>query len=568
MRILQTHVDWIEYEPLEKEIKSAEEVEKKKHRMENTLVLFVSAERGDNEDLVKQSVDEVKDFLGKLKCNKLLIYPFAHLSSDLAKPADALDVLKLMESHAKKLDIDTYRAPFGWNKKMSLSIKGHPLAEQSRHYSLREEVKKELSKPAKKEREQLSEHAMMSRIQRSDFTGLPETDHRIIGEKLDLFSFQEPSPGMVYWHDKGIKIRNILMDFIRSELAKRNYIEVSTPALANTVLWRVSGHWDHYQDNMFLTNLGEDEFGLKPMNCPSTFMIFKSKKWSYKELPLRVADFDQLFRNELSGVASGLFRVKILTQDDAHIFVTEDQIESEIKEQIDLMVKMYGIFNLNYKLKISTMPDDHMGTEEQWNNATDILKKVVKEKGIKPEIKEKEGAFYGPKIDVDIKDSMGRDWQCATIQLDFQMPKRFKLIYIGPDGKEHTPTVIHRVIYGSLERFIGIITEHYQGKFPLWLSPVQVRVISISDENRNYAEGVLKSLREHGIRAEADLDSKTLEYKIRDAQMQKLPFMVIVGGKEEIAKTIAVRSREGKVEYNIKLNDFVERIKEDSKNFK
>ena len=210
MRILQTHVDWIEYEPLEKEIKSAEEVEKKKHRMENTLVLFVSAERGDNEDLVKQSVDEVKDFLGKLKCNKLLIYPFAHLSSDLAKPADALDVLKLMESHAKKLDIDTYRAPFGWNKKMSLSIKGHPLAEQSRHYSLREEVKKELSKPAKKEREQLSEHAMMSRIQRSDFTGLPETDHRIIGEKLDLFSFQEPSPGMVYWHDKGIKIRNIL----------------------------------------------------------------------------------------------------------------------------------------------------------------------------------------------------------------------------------------------------------------------------------------------------------------------------------------------------------------------
>ena len=523
MRILQTHCDFIEYEPIKKEIRTAEDTEKKMHRFENGVVIFISVEVNDDDNTVKKSVSDLKDSLRNLKVNKVLIYPFAHLSTNLAKPDDALRILKNLESLMKKAGIEVERAPFGWNKSFQIKVKGHPLAEQSKFYS--NEIVKFQEKNKITVERALSENEMLARIKRSDFTGLPETDHRIIAERLDLFSFQEPSPGMVYWHNKGMKLRNILVDFIRAELAKRNYIEISTPSLANTILWRVSGHWDHYKDNMFLTKLGDDEFGLKPMNCPSTFLFYKTRSWSYKDLPLRISDFDQLYRNELSGVASGLFRVKILTQDDAHIFVAENQIESEIEEQLDLMKKFYGIFGLSYKVKISTMPDDHIGAKEQWENATKILIKVVKEQGLKAEIKEKEGAFYGPKIDVDIKDSMGREWQCATVQLDFQMPERFKLNYVGEDGKEHTPIVIHRVIYGSLERFIGILIEHYQGKFPIWLSPVQAIVLPISDGNLKYAEKIFHELLESGIRVEIDRGSKTLEYKIREAQLQKIHYL-------------------------------------------
>ncbi|MBI2084270.1 MAG: threonine--tRNA ligase [Candidatus Aenigmarchaeota archaeon] len=442
---------------------------------------------------------------------------------------------------------------------MHIKVKGHPLAETAKIYSKKEEKFGKV-----KHEENLSEHAMMARIKRSDFAGLPETDHRIIGEKLDLFSFQEPSPGMVYWHDKGLKLRNILIDFIRNELSKRNYIEISAPALANTVLWRVSGHWDHYKDNMFITKLGNEEFGLKPMNCPSTFLFYKSKKWSYKDFPLRISDFDVLYRNELSGVASGLFRVKSLTQDDAHIFVTEDQIEGEMHEQIELMKKFYGIFDLKYTVKISTMPEEHMGTKEQWDKAVDILVKVAKKNGIKAEIKEKEGAFYGPKIDVDIKDSMGREWQCATIQLDFQMPGRFQLTYTGEDGKEHTPIVIHRVIYGSLERFIGILIEHYQGKFPVWLAPVQVAVLSLSEQNENYARSVEKELLESGIRVVGDYESNTIGYKIRNVQLQKIPYSLVIGKKEEESKTISVRSNyDGGEKQGVRLGDFVKQVQDE-----
>jgi threonyl-tRNA synthetase len=375
------------------------------------------------------------------------------------------------------------------------------------------------------------------------------------------------SPGMVYWHDKGVTLRNLLMEFIRGELKKNNYLEISTPALANTILWRVSGHWDHYKDNMFLTYLGEDEFGLKPMNCPSTFLFYKTRRWSFRDLPLRVADFDQLYRNELSGVASGLFRVKVLTQDDAHIFVMEEQVEDEIKGLVDLMAKMYGVFKLEFKLRISTMPDDHIGTKEQWDGATDILKRVVLAKGLAFEVKEKEGAFYGPKIDVDIKDSLGREWQCCTIQLDFQMPKRFRLTYVGSDGKDHTPIVIHRTIYGTLERFIGIITEHFQGKFPVWVSPVQVRVLPVSDDNKGYAGEVVARLRDAGIRVEPDFDSGTVGGKIRNAQLQKIPYMLIIGGKEQEAGTISVRARDGEVRYGVKMDEFLVELKKKIETF-
>lgn len=577
MRILQQHLDFIEYEPKEKEISAAEDAEKKLHRYEEIVVLFTSVEKGDDEEVARIAIQGTQDFLKKLKVNKIIIYPYAHLSQDLARPKDALEVLKTMERLAKDAGIETYRSPFGWNKAFQIKVKGHPLAEQSRFYSKRPQAQvmpsgqvqqpqaAVTSAPAERvsvdRKAELTDDQLLARIKKSDFSGLPETDHRVIGERLDLFSFQEPSPGMVYWHDKGWTLRNILVDFIRKELRSRGYMEISNPTLANTVLWRVSGHSEHYKDNMFLTKLGDEEMGLKPMNCPSSFLVYRSRKWSFRDLPVRYAIFDPLFRNELSGVTSGLFRVKILTQDDAHIIATEEQAEAEVAGILDLMAKMYGAFRLEFKLKISTRPDESMGSDEEWERATNTLIRVVKAAGLPYEIKEKEGNFYAPKIDVDIKDSLGREWQCATAQLDLQMPKRFRLSYTGSDGKEHTPVVIHRTIYGSLERFIGILIEHYQGRFPLWLSPVQVRVLPISDETEQYAREVLERLKREGVRAEGDFQSGTIGGKVRDAQLQKIPYMVVVGSKEKESGTVAVRTREGDVRYGVPMEKFLEEFK-------
>ncbi|MDE1851021.1 MAG: threonine--tRNA ligase [Candidatus Micrarchaeota archaeon] len=569
MKILQQHVDFIEYEPIAKEIKSAEEAEKKKVRYDDVVVLFTSIEKGDTRETAKAAIDDVQKFLKNLGKSTIVIYPFAHLSSDLAKPSDALAVLDAMESDAKALGINVHRSPFGWNKQYSLRIKSHPLAEQSRSYSAagKSEKKNTVREEAENEPiDKLSSDELFARIQKSDFSGLPETDHRIIGEKLNLFSFQEVSPGMVYWHNNGIVLFNTLKSFLRSELGKRGYIEISTPTLANTTLWRVSGHSEHYRENMFLTKLGKEEFGMKPMNCPSTFLVYRSRKWSYKDLPVKMSIFDPVFRNELSGVASGLFRVKMLTQDDAHIFTTKDGAKAEIAAILELMTSVYKVFGVTHKVRLSTMPDEHMGSEEEWGEATKMLKDALDSEGIKYTVMEKDGAFYGPKIDVDIKDSLGREWQCGTIQADMQMPKKFRLSYTGEDGKEHTPVVLHRAILGSLERFIGIIIEHYQGKFPTWLAPVQVRVMSISEGANAYAEAVFEKLRGASIRTEADISDKTLEYKIRDAQLMKVPYMLIVGSKEVEANTVAVRARSGGQKFGVKIEDFIEKMKAEVEN--
>jgi threonyl-tRNA synthetase len=565
VKILQLHVDFIEYKPVKKEIQGAEEAKTEAVKQEDLVVLLTAVESGDDAGLAKKAISETKDFLGKLGTKRIMIYPFAHLSQDLARPADALPILREMESEAKRAGLDVSRAPFGWNKALQLKVKGHPLAEMSRSYS--NEQGKPTVAPARQRRE-VTESEAVSKLRRSDFGGLPETDHRTIGQRQDLFSLQEVSPGMVYWHDKGLKLWNIIEGFIRSELSKRGYIEVSSPALANTALWKVSGHSEHYRDNMFLTSLGDEELGMKPMNCPSHFLIYKTRRWSFRELPVRYSTFDPLYRNELSGVASGLFRVKVLTQDDAHIIAMEDQAEKELADMLDLMVKVYGVFGLEYKAKISTRPDDSMGTDEEWERATNTLIRVVKAKGWAYEIKDKEGNFYSPKIDVDIRDSLGREWQCGTFQFDLQMPKRFKLSYTGPDGKEHIPVVLHRTILGSMERFIGIMLEHYKGALPVWLSPVQVRVIPLSDEHRGYAEKILQSLVEAGIRAEGDLASGTMGAKIRDAQLLKIPYMLVVGKKEEEAKAVAVRTRGGEQRFGVQLGDFVSEVKEKVASFK
>jgi threonyl-tRNA synthetase len=564
LKILQMHVDFIEYRPVKKEISGAEESETKAVREDDVVVLFTAVELGDDAELAKKAVAETKEFLGKLGTKRVLIYPFAHLSQSLARPRDALPVLLEMEKEAKAAGLVTMRAPFGWTKSLQVKVKGHPLAEMSRSYSKEGAVALE---PKPKRRRELSDEEAMSKLKKSNFANLPETDHRVIGERLDLFSFQEVSPGMVYWHDKGLRLRNVLVDFLRHELRARGYQEVSSPALANTALWRVSGHSDHYKDNMFVTSLGDEEMGLKPMNCPSTFLVYKTRRWSFRDLPVRYAIFDPLYRNELSGVASGLFRVKALQQDDAHIIATEEQAPAELAGMLELMERVYGVFKLEYKVKISTRPDESMGSEEEWERATEALTGAVRAKGWKYEVKEKEGNFYAPKIDVDIRDSLGREWQCATFQLDLQMPKRFRLAYTGSDGMEHTPVVLHRTILGSLERFIGIMLEHYKGALPVWLSPVQARVIPLSDENREYAAGVLKSLGEGGVRAEGDFDTGTISAKVRNAQLQKIPYMLVVGKKEEDAGTVAVRTRSGEQTFGVKLDAFVDKVKAEAAAF-
>jgi len=565
MKILQMHADFVEYTPVKKEIAKAEDIKPKTVREDEIVVLFTAFEQGDDSELVKKAVDESKEFLAKLGTKRVMLYPFAHLSQNLAAPDTALRLVIEMEKEAKGAGLDVHRAPFGWTKALQVKVKGHPLAEMSRSYAHAAAQPQSLSSKPKRE---LSEAAAMARLKRSDFVNLPDTDHRVIGERLDLFSFQEVSPGMVYLHDKGFRLRNILVDFLRTELLKGGYQEVSTPSLANTALWQVSGHSAHYKDNMFLTALGDEEMGLKPMNCPSHFLIYKTRKWSFRELPVRYATFDPLFRNELSGVASGLFRVKSLSQDDAHIIAMEEQAEGELSMMLDLMERVYKVFGLSFKAKISTRPDDSMGSDEEWKRATDTLVRVVKARGWKYEIKDKEGNFYSPKIDVDIQDSLGREWQCGTFQLDLQMPKRFKLAYTGSDGKEHTPVVLHRTILGSLERFIGIMLEHYGGTLPVWLSPVQARVIPLSDEHIEYARGVLASLGEGGVRAEGDFASGTMGSKIRDAQLQKIPYMLVVGKKEESSGTIAVRTRKGEQQLGVKVGDFVARVKDEAAAFR
>ena len=564
MKILQMHADFIEYTPVKKEIKSAEEIEPKTVREEDIVVLFTAYEQGDDSDLAKKAVAETKEFLGKLGTKRVLLYPFAHLSQSLASPSEALRLLLEMEKEATDAGLEVHRAPFGWTKALQIKVKGHPLAEMSRSYAHGAQAQP----AAVKHRKELTAEAAMARLRRSDFVNLPETDHRVIGERLDLFSFQEVSPGMVYWHDKGLKLRNILIEFLRTELYRGGYQEVSTPSLANTALWMVSGHSEHYKDNMFLTSLGDEEMGMKPMNCPSTFLVYRSRKWSFRELPVRYATFDPLYRNELSGVASGLLRVKVLTQDDAHIIATEEQAEGELAKMLDLMERVYKVFGLEYKVKISTRPDDSMGSEEEWKRATDTLVRVVKSRGWKYEIKDKEGNFYSPKIDVDIRDSLGREWQCGTFQLDLQMPKRFRLAYTGSDGKEHVPVVLHRTILGSLERFMGVMLEHYKGALPVWLSPVQTRVIPLSDDHIKYAQGVLTALTAGGVRAEGDFDSGTMGAKIRNAQLQKIPYMLVVGRKEEDSGTVAVRTRSGEQKFGVKVDEFVAQVRADTAAFR
>ncbi|ADH61240.1 threonyl-tRNA synthetase [Thermoanaerobacter mathranii subsp. mathranii str. A3] len=385
-------------------------------------------------------------------------------------------------------------------------------------------------------------------------------DHRKLGKELDLFSIHPEGPGFPFFHPKGMIIRNILEDFWRKEHMKHGYQEIKTPIILNEELWRRSGHWDHYKENMYFTEIDGETYAIKPMNCPGAMLVYKSTMHSYRDLPLRLCELGLVHRHELSGVLHGLMRVRSFTQDDAHLFMTPEQVEDEILGVINLVDYFYKIFGFEYFVELSTRPENSMGSDEDWELATNALISALNRVNLPYKVNEGDGAFYGPKIDFHLKDSIGRTWQCGTIQLDFQMPERFELEYIGPDGEKHRPIMLHRVIYGSIERFIGILTEHFAGAFPTWLAPVQVRVLPISDKHYAYAQNVYGRLLENDIRAELDDRNEKVGYKIREAQLQKIPYMLIVGDKEVEQGTVSLRSRREGDLGAISLSEFIEKI--------
>ena len=390
-------------------------------------------------------------------------------------------------------------------------------------------------------------------------------DHRKLGKELGLFMIREEGPGFPFFLPKGMVLKNTLLDYWRDLHRKNGYVEVSTPIILSRHLWENSGHWDHYKDNMYTTVIDDADFAVKPMNCPGGMLVYKSEPHSYKDLPLRVGELGLVHRHEKSGQLHGLMRVRCFTQDDAHIFMTQDQIRQEIKGVAKLIDEVYNLFGFKYHVELSTRPEDSMGSDEDWEIATDGLRGALEDLGLDYVVNEGDGAFYGPKIDFHLEDSIGRTWQCGTIQLDMQMPQRFDLEYTGADGEKHRPVMIHRVAFGSVERFIGILIEHFAGAFPTWLSPVQVKVLPISDKYMEYANTVLAQLNDAGIRAEIDTRAEKIGYKIREARLQKIPYMLVVGAKEEEEKVVSVRSRfkgdEGQKDLQAFIADILEEIR-------
>jgi threonyl-tRNA synthetase len=382
-------------------------------------------------------------------------------------------------------------------------------------------------------------------------------DHRKIGKEMELFSIHEEAPGMPFFHHKGTFVWNTLVEFMRGKMRKLGYQENKTPIILNKSLWLQSGHWDHYKENMYFTKIDEGDYAVKPMNCPGNLLVYKSRSHSYRELPIKAGEFGLVHRHELSGVLSGLFRVRAFTQDDAHVFCMEEQLQEQIIELINLVDEVYKTFGFEYHCELSTMPEKAMGSKEIWDKAESILKDALEKKKMKFKINPGDGAFYGPKIDYHLKDAIGRTWQCGTIQLDFSMPEKFDLTYEGSDGSKHRPVMLHRAIYGSIERFLGILIEHYAGKFPMWISPVQARVLTITDRQNKYAETVVDELKNAGLRVEIDTRAITMNKKIREAQLAKVNYILVVGDKELESKTINIRTRDNKVLGAQKIDTFI-----------
>ena len=561
MKILSLHCDYIKFQAKKKAIKDAEKASEKEIQVKEPLVILTAVEKNDEKNIKEISeklTKEIKDIAKQVNAKNIVLYPYAHLSKNLASPQKALEILKATEKLLTK-EFKVTRAPFGFYKSFELRCKGHPLSELSREITIEKEAEEKYNSG------QLLREISKTRLDREK---LKENDHRIIAQQLKLFSFSETAPGMVFWHPKGLIIRNELIDFWREEHEKAGYQEISTPMILDKRLWQISGHWEKYRENIFLTEYDKRTFAVKPMNCPGGILVYKSELRSYKDFPLRISELGIVHRQELSGVLGGIFRVIQFIQDDAHIYCTEEQLEEEINHVIELVNKIYSTFSFKYSIELSTRPEKRIGEDKIWEKAELALENVLKKRNIKFKTNKGEGAFYGPKIDFHIQDSLGRKWQCGTIQIDFSMPERFDLTYEGKDGKKHKPVMIHRAIYGSLERFIGILLENFSGKLPLWLNPNQVKIITVNNRNNKFSEEIFRRLKNENIRVELDSRNETISRKVRDAQLEKFNYMVTIGDKEESSKKLAVRTRGGEVKFDIDINNFIREIKEDIKSRK
>ncbi len=566
MKILSLHCDYIKFKALKKALKEPEELteEKKKEKeVKDPLVILTAVEKQDetNLNVLEQYVQEILSLAKQVNATNIVLYPYAHLSPSLSNPSFALKTMQNAEQElSKNKKFKITRAPFGYYKEFELKCKGHPLSELSRTIGTAETTELKAAKSISKE-EPIDYMQLLKEISKSklDTSKLKENDHRIIGKQMDLFSFSETAPGMVFWHNNGLIIRNKLIEFWREEHRKAGYQEISTPQILDKKLWLISGHWEKYKDNIFLTEYEGRTFAVKPMNCPGGILIYKNSSKSYKDLPLRMAELGVVHRQELSGVLGGLFRVIQFTQDDAHIFCTEPQLEQEIVNIMELIDNFYNkVFRFEYYIELSTRPEKRIGDEKLWDKAEKILEDILKKKKIKYKLNKGDGAFYGPKIDFHIKDSLSRTWQLATIQLDFAMPERFDLNYRDENNEQKRPIMLHRVIYGSLERFIGILLEHTSGRLPLWLAPKQIRVINFTDRNSKACEKLKQELYELGFRVDLDLTSEPLQGKIKQAELEKIYYIITIGDREEKDGTLAVR-------YNnkvtpIKKQDFLKQV--------
>ncbi|MCX6747117.1 MAG: threonine--tRNA ligase [Candidatus Pacearchaeota archaeon] len=567
MKILLLHVDHIKFKPLKKALKKVEPLsdeEKKEKYVKEALVVLTAVEKSDKDikKVVEKLVENVKDVASQVKAKTIVLYPYAHLSSELSDPELAMNVLIEAEKELKKSFV-VVRAPFGYYKEFELKVKGHPLSELSR------EIKVEGTGKEKSEEKYDATH-LLNEISKAklDTSKLKLNDHRILGQQMDLFSFTDVAPGMVFWHNNGLIIKNELINFWREMHREHGYQEISTPQIMDKKLWQVSGHWEKYKDNNFLTEYEKRAFLVKPMNCPGGMLVYKTRPRSYRELPMRVGELGVVHRVELSGVLAGLFRVIQFTQDDAHIFCSEEQLEDEIFEIMELIDLFYKKFNLEFDhIELSTRPEKRIGSDEIWEKSEILLEKALKKRRIKYKINKGEGAFYGPKIDFHVKDSLERTWQLSTIQLDFSMPERFGLEYMDKDNKRKRPVMLHRVIYGSLERFIGILLEHTNGRLPTWLAPIQVRVLSFTDRNVDYAKKIVKKFKDEmpNLRIDSDFRQTTVPAKVKDAEIMRVPYIIVVGDKEEKSKKLAVRVRGSQKIEIVDVEKFIERIKEEIK---
>jgi threonyl-tRNA synthetase len=560
MKILSLHCDYIKFKPLKKALKNPEELSeerKKEIEVKEPLVILTAVEKSDSMDSVKELVRNIEEISAQVNDKKIVLYPYAHLSSNLGNPELAMKILEEAEKELKKKKFEVVRAPFGYYKEFELKVKGHPLSELSREIKL---LGKETDFEEKYDPKQLLREISKSKL---DTSKLKDNDHRIIGNEMDLFSFSEVAPGMVFWHNNGLIIRNELINYWRELHRNSGYQEISTPQIMDKKLWQISGHWEKYKDNNFTTEYEKRKFLVKPMNCPGGMLVYKNRPKSYKDLPLRVGEMGVVHRVELSGVLAGLFRVIQFTQDDAHIFCTDEQIEKEIFAIMELIDILYKKFKLEFDhIELSTRPEKRIGTNEMWDKAERLLEDSLKKKKMKYKINKGDGAFYGPKIDFHVKDSLGRTWQLSTIQLDFSMPERFELEYVDSDNTRKRPVMLHTVSYGSLERFIGIYLEHTNGRLPTWLAPMQVRIISFTDRNEKYAKKIVEEIgkRIPNIRLDADFRQTTVPAKVKEAEIMRIPYIIVIGDKEEKDNSIAIREKGNSKIRSSKLDSFIEEL--------